>query len=69
MGELLAFEKGCYRCEHLSRIGKNTYVCTERVHMDDTDVIPIRDGKHTSDWNICNGENYARSFNTHSSTV
>lgn len=58
MGELLTFERGCNHCENLVRVGKNTYVCNARAHMDDTDVVPIRDGKHTDDWNICNGEDY-----------
>ncbi len=55
---LLHFEVGCRRCSNLERIGKNTYVCSERAHMDDSPVIPIKDGRKTDDWNICNGEYY-----------
>ena len=59
------FERGCKRCEHLSQIGKGTYVCMKMVHMDDSDVIPIKDGERTDDWNICDGKNYTRTFNSH----
>ena len=65
MGEVIRFELGCKRCEHLSQIGKNTYVCMKRVHTDDSDVIPIRDGVKTCDWYICEGENYVRTMNKH----
>lgn len=65
MGEIVKFELGCKRCENLAQIGKGTYVCLKRVHMDDSDVIPIRDGKRTNDWYICNGENFVRTVNTH----
>lgn len=65
MGEVIRFELGCKRCEHLSQIGKNTYVCMKRAHMDDSDVVPIRDGVKTSDWYICEGENYVRTMNKH----
>ena len=60
MGEVVRFEVGCRRCEHLVQIGKNTYLCKQKVHMDDSSVIPIRDGKQTSDWNICKGDSYTR---------
>lgn len=63
MGEIVKFELGCKRCENLSQIGKGTYVCLKRVHMDDSDVIPIRDGKKTDDWYICDGQNYVRTMN------
>lgn len=66
MGELLTFNVGCRRCECLVQIGKDTYMCAARCHMDDSDVVPIRDGKRTEDWNICNGENYVRTFNSRS---
>jgi len=65
MGELLQFERGCRGCENLSQIGKGTFVCLKRVHMDDSDVIPIRDGKKTDDWNVCEGQNYVRTMNKH----
>ena len=65
MGELVIFERGCRRCEYLTQIGKNTYKCAKRVHMDDSDVVPIRDGEHTEDWNICDGECYVRAFDSH----
>lgn len=68
MGELLAFERGCHHCENLVQIGKNTYMCATRAHMDDSDVVPIRDGKRTDDWNICDGESYKRVARTHSIT-
>ena len=58
---LVQFEVGCRRCTHLERIGKNTYICSERAHMDDSPVIPIKDGYKTDDWNICNSEYYNRS--------
>jgi hypothetical protein len=66
MGELMIFEKGCHHCANLVRSGKNTYMCMERVHMDDSSVIPILDGKHTDDWNICNGESYKYMSNKYS---
>ena len=65
MGEIVKFEIGCKYCENLSQIGKGTYVCLKRVHMDDSDVIPIKDGKRTDDWGVCEGKNYVRTFNTH----
>lgn len=60
MGEIVAFERGCRGCENLVQIGKCTYKCARRVHMDDSEVIPVRDGKHTKDWNICDGEYYKK---------
>lgn len=60
MGELLKFEVGCRHCSHLMKVGKNTYTCLERLHMDDSPVMPIVDGKHTDDWNVCSGEDYKR---------
>lgn len=60
MGEIVEFEVGCRLCEHLIQIGKNSYICEERAHMDDSEVVPIRDGKKTEDWNICGGEDYRR---------
>lgn len=55
---IIQFEIGCRRCEHLSKVGRNTYICTKKVHMDNSEVVPIRDGEHTSDWNVCKGKNY-----------
>lgn len=66
MGELVIFERGCRGCEHLVQIGHNTYRCETRVHMDDSDVIPVKDGKHTRDWDICSGEFYVRSTKSYS---
>ena len=60
MGEILEFNIGCRHCANLVRVGKNTYSCSERLHMDDTPVMPIVDGKHTDDWDICSGEDYKR---------
>ncbi len=60
MGTIIPFSVGCRRCVYLQRIGEGTYLCTERAHIDDSDVIPIKDGKQTKDWNICYGESYAR---------
>ena len=60
MGDILEFNVGCRRCKNLVKIGKNTYMCSERSHMDDSDVIPIRDGKTTDDWYICSGSDYKR---------
>ena len=65
MGEIVKFEIGCKKCENLSQIGKSTYVCMKRVHMDDSDVIPIKNGKRTDDWYICEGQNYVRTLNSH----
>lgn len=66
MGEVLAFEKGCHRCANLVRSGQNTYMCLERVHMDDSSVMPVVDGKHTEDWNICRGDDYKYLSNKYS---
>lgn len=68
MGEIVQFAdcRGCRKCENLAQIGKGTYICLVRVHMDDSDVMPIRDGERTEDWYICDGEAYVRTFNTHS---
>ena len=68
MGELVKFEVGCRHCANLVRVGKNTYSCSERVHMDDTAILPIVEGKHTDDWNACNGEDYKRLSASHSRT-
>lgn len=57
---ILAFEIGCRRCACLERIGTNTFECGSRVHMDDSPVIPVFEGKKTSDWNICEGMDYIR---------
>ena len=58
---LLQFEVGCRRCDYLERFGKNSYICSIKAHLDDSPVIPIKDGVKTEDWNICNGEYYNRS--------
>ncbi len=58
--KMVTFSIGCRRCIHLQRIGKNTYTCIKRVHMDDSPIIPIRDGDKTSDWGICEGKSYQR---------
>ena len=68
MGELLEFCVGCRRCENLVQIDKNSYMCLSRVHMDDSSVMPIIDGKHTDDWNICEGSDYKRLSSVHSRT-
>lgn len=68
MGEILEFCRGCSRCANLVRVGKNTYCCQERVHMDDSAVMPIVDGKHTEDWNACEGEDYKRIARNQSKT-
>lgn len=68
MGEVLEFCVGCRHCANLARVGKNTYCCQERVHMDDTPVMPIVDGKHTEDWNACEGEDYKRIARSQSRT-
>lgn len=60
---IVQFETGCRRCEHLVQVGKKTYLCKQKVHMDDSEVIPVRDGKHTHDWYICGGESYIRVSN------
>ena len=60
MGETIPFEVGCRRCEYLTKIGKRTFLCDQRVHLDNTDVVPIRDGVHTEDWYVCEGEDYKR---------
>ncbi len=60
MGEVLEFCRGCSRCANLARVGKNTYCCTERLHMDDSAIMPIVDGKRTDDWGACDGEDYKR---------
>lgn len=60
MGELVKFERGCSKCENLEKVGKGTYRCSTRLHLDDTDILPIEDGKRTKDWGICNGKYYKR---------
>ena len=60
MDNIVQFEIGCRKCEHLIQIGKRTYLCEQKVHMDDSEVIPVRDGKHTSDWYVCAGDSYCR---------
>lgn len=61
MGKIITFEIGCRGCACLEQIGKKTFECNARAHMDDSPVIPVRDGIKTGDWNICNGESYERS--------
>ena len=59
MGEIVKFERGCFRCSHLVQIGKNTYMCESQVHLDDTTIVPILNGKkNEEDWNACDGEDY-----------
>lgn len=53
---IAVFEIGCHKCANLMRVGKKDFICTDRVHMDDTPVIPIKDGVKTDDWNICDGK-------------
>ena len=60
MNGIITFEIGCRRCSNLQIVSKGTYICTERVHMDDSAVFPIVEGKRTCDWNICDGEYYSR---------
>ncbi|MCR4757768.1 MAG: hypothetical protein K5792_08215 [Butyrivibrio sp.] len=56
--QILLFEIGCRKCSNLVALGNHSYMCIERVHMDDSSVIPIRNGKKTVDWNICGGDDY-----------
>ncbi|WP_027217708.1 hypothetical protein [Butyrivibrio fibrisolvens] len=60
MGKIITFEIGCRGCVYLERIGKRTFECSTRTHLDDSPVIPIKDGLKTDDWNICNGEFYEK---------
>lgn len=60
MDNVICFDIGCRRCRYLAQIGKGTYCCNKRVHMDDSPVIPIKDSVKTSDWGICAGEYYVR---------
>ena len=60
MDRIIPFEIGCRKCGNLCKIGKSTYLCSAKVHMDDSEVIPVRDGQHTTDWYICNGDSYCR---------
>lgn len=61
MGEIVEFNIGCRLCQNLVQVGKNTYTCSERVHLDDSSVFPILNGKiNDEDWNICDGECYVR---------
>ena len=60
MGNQIEFEIGCRRCKNLLQTGKNTYICSTRAHMDDSAIVPIKDGVHTSDWGLCDGEYYVR---------
>ncbi|ADL36422.1 hypothetical protein bpr_IV057 (plasmid) [Butyrivibrio proteoclasticus B316] len=60
MGSITEFSIGCRRCANLEQIGKKSFMCSVRSHMDDSDVVPIRDGKKTEDWCICDGEYYRR---------
>ncbi len=62
MGQIIKFEIGCRGCAYLERTGKHTYTCSTRVHMDDTPVVPIRDGKKTTDWDICSGKHYLKAI-------
>ena len=67
MGEILQFEVGCRHCVHLVQVNKNSFMCSERVHMDDTPVMPIVDGeKSFIDWNVCHGEYYQRASKRYS---
>ena len=68
MGEIVLFCVGCRKCANLVQVGKKSYTCSSRVHMDDTPVMPIVDGQLTDDWNICEGTDYKRLSNVHSRT-
>lgn len=62
MGEIIKFDVGCRFCEHLVQTGKGTYCCAERVHLDDTEIMPIVNNKKTRDWGACKGEDYVRAL-------
>lgn len=60
MGEIVEFNVGCRRCEHLIQVDKNTYICEVRSHLDDSTVFPIVNGKiNDDDWDACEGEDYS----------
>ena len=58
MADIIQFEIGCRNCIHLVQTGHKTYTCDDRIHLDDSSVIPIEKGIHTDDWGICEGESY-----------
>jgi len=63
MSEIVQFSdycKGCKSCANLRRVNKSTYVCTEMEWDNGESVYPIKDGKKTEGFNICNGEEYVR---------
>lgn len=56
---IVQFERGCRRCEHLVHVAKDTWMCESRLHMDDSTVFPIVEGKkNEEDWDACKGEDY-----------
>lgn len=58
MGEIVKFDVGCRLCEHLVQTGKNTFTCSARSYMDDSDIVPIENGHKTKDWGACCGQDY-----------
>ncbi len=61
MSKTIVFEIGCRGCDGLVKIAKTSYVCNKRMHLDDTPVIPFKDGQKTRDWYICKGKYYTKS--------
>ena len=58
MCKIVTFEVGCRGCRGFIKTDKNSYVCSKRAHMDDSPIIPLKDGKKTADWYICKGRYY-----------
>ena len=56
MDNIIEFNIGCRRCNHLQNIGNGTFMCNMVDYADGTSIYPIEDGERTEDWGACNGK-------------
>lgn len=52
----------CRGCRNLTEVDEGTYICSERVHNNDSPIVPVVRGERTSDWGICGGEYYVTGY-------
>ena len=60
--DVVEFDFGCAGCVHMIEVDEGTYICAERVHMNDTPIVPIVQNERTSDWGCCGGIDYERQY-------
>ena len=60
--DILEFSPGCKDCIHLVQVDEGTYICAERVHVNDTPIVPVVQDERTGDWGCCGGIDYERQY-------